>query len=1460
MFNPNLNNNNNNKNNSVSSFTTNLIHLVSKIYQVGIYSPLAKAKRNIGKINNKKLSQKVTNLKIKRQIKEREVSLVSSSSLTHFYSLTNLSLKFKRTKMLQLSKFFNSIKRLKKGTLLRKQKVLTRKEKKDRINNFLCHFRERYSKLRFFKLSQQRETKIANKKIFSLFRKQMFIKNYKQALIQYRKNLYKQTKPLFLLKLLKSSIIRPTAILLVKDSLILSEELKNKIKSVSYYTKPNTFLKWKPVIQWLAGNIKTENSVPNFLINFNKNAFKKAQIKAKNNLISKGSNLTNKLNKLNKIQNFNKKENNNNLSGLLQKNTLFNTAKYLDFNYFYLQNKYSYLKEMRRITEAFPKIQSLRIANSNRTPSSIFNLTVGNPYYPIKFNIYQPFLSYKPLGVWNLNIPKENLKTDVVDLYLKISSDIFNAIYKNFKVKNCQSNKIQSNKLKFNIKNSSINPKIYSLNSLKTLNGETISTTDLILLKSRNPEAYKEFKQIQKVYNKLQFNPQDLSTTKRMELAKIKMEHILTANNIKELQTPQAKEINLNKNILKLKKSKNINSNKKNNYFNNFNNNLNNKFKNKKKNIKLVPLQQASDILIKFKNLKTQINKIRKLKNTFYTLQYLKMIDSIKGPKRRISLYQRNLLLLKKKFYKFCSNHLKQNTNTNSNTNTNTNTLVYNLSSLNPMKNKLKYKYSNLRISLNKMKFKIFKLTKNQQKAKVKKNNLKVLNNINSSSFNNNLGSLIIPNFRKMRIKFKSYKYKLIYGGFTYEFKKRNRKKQRIMNLPAYFHLKEFRTIKLLNKQNIRFNSNNFMIKPAIVKILPFKVKNQISIIQKKYPYFDILNFNPFSDKFNNNLNHLFKPINLNNNNINIVQLLAKPFYKLKGKELKIFKLIEFKGLNSNILFNQAFLNHPEFSKFKMIAKRHSLETQNTLFANIFNNLNSLKNSQFGIKNRLSNILFNAYFKQAELNFVNFKNSEFMFEKLAFLHNSLAKNALLPQISKLLLKTKNFQRNILANEILILKALCLKIEKQKKMNDYLINVKILETQKLKEEKENLIKKYSTNIITKFNNTYKPTNSKYIYQLSEIYSKINNLKIEQKLNKTGISMNYNKFISYNFIKYSNGGGYISDRLFKNINTLLISFFKTIYCLISKPVFIITPDKVIIKLFYFICLPNMVTAKFFRKLFIKQFLLKNNLFKFLEFDLEKNFRGFNKLKTQKHAFIFATHKKIKNKIKNRLASYFNYNSKSLLELNSSQMNSKPYFSNLNNFNSPYPKFKTLRLIKKIRNTIDLIKRKKKSKFFFANVALASKINIAKAFPNKFKNFSALLSKLFNKTVEFELTRLHKPNLDSTILVTLLSLMVNKKKRYKFLVNNIYAKTNLVPFNPHLIANAKARRKSIAFLSGLNITAAGRLRGERVIPKITTQTRIKGISAPGKVNFLDVAKLTKKNRKGAFTITVTTGQNLF
>ena len=50
------------------------------------------------------------------------------------------------------------------------------------------------------------------------------------------------------------------------------------------------------------------------------------------------------------------------------------------------------------------------------------------------------------------------------------------------------------------------------------------------------------------------------------------------------------------------------------------------------------------------------------------------------------------------------------------------------------------------------------------------------------------------------------------------------------------------------------------------------------------------------------------------------------------------------------------------------------------------------------------------------------------------------------------------------------------------------------------------------------------------------------------------------------------------------------------------------------------------------------------------------------------------------------------------------------------------------------------------------------------------------------------------------------------------------------------------------------------EHLIPKISKKKYERGASSVGKVNFLDSASITNKNRKGSYTLKISSGQNFF
>jgi len=367
--------------------------------------------------------------------------------------------------------------------------------------------------------------------------------------------------------------------------------------------------------------------------------------------------------------------------------------------------------------------------------------------------------------------------------------------------------------------------------------------------------------------------------------------------------------------------------------------------------------------------------------------------------------------------------------------------------------------------------------------------------------------------------------------------------------------------------------------------------------------------------------------------------------------------------------------------------------------------------------------------------------------------------------------------------------------------------------------------------------------------------------------------------------SRGNIYIKD-----IYKLLFYLFKSMYCLISKPVLKYTNDKVTIQLFYYLNIPKKKVFRLFSISYInsikKKWLAQSHL------RIASGWRR-GDLKIEplplpalngggRGKFIYPSLGPNQN---HDVATPLNFLGGGRVPLSGPRAGG-----------TYLPRGNTKIYIRwKLRKAISRLNFKIKSSPFKAGAGgegnfLLFKLRkfnlIAKGvYQKKFKLICAILSKKFNKPVELQLIRLHHPYHDSNILVNLLSLNIkNKRKKARVAIQKIYNKKpvknlndpNLkIPSSPFKAGEGLLTAESLtpssferreagklipAFLSGLNIKIAGRLMGEPIIPRITNKVFGKGASATGKVNYLDVARITKKNRKGAYTIKITSGQNFF
>lgn len=248
---------------------------------------------------------------------------------------------------------------------------------------------------------------------------------------------------------------------------------------------------------------------------------------------------------------------------------------------------------------------------------------------------------------------------------------------------------------------------------------------------------------------------------------------------------------------------------------------------------------------------------------------------------------------------------------------------------------------------------------------------------------------------------------------------------------------------------------------------------------------------------------------------------------------------------------------------------------------------------------------------------------------------------------------------------------------------------------------------------------------------------------------GVINYFSKFVSYNFNTNNN-------KISSSINDLLEAAFKVMRCLISKPVFVITPDKITIQLFYFLMVANKKVVK----------------------------------------------KKYRNRHKRRI-----YSNKRLF----------------------------------VAKKFDLF-------------------SLIQIFPEQFKLLCARLNKIFNKSVEFNLIRLRYPSEDSNILANFIDILINKVKSFK-IFKKVFKGTvikSLTKLKAHKYNNISIIP---AFLTGLNIKVAGRIMTKRIKPRKTISAlRRRGATASGKINYLNFARLTNKNKRGSYSITINAGQNLF
>ena len=136
------------------------------------------------------------------------------------------------------------------------------------------------------------------------------------------------------------------------------------------------------------------------------------------------------------------------------------------------------------------------------------------------------------------------------------------------------------------------------------------------------------------------------------------------------------------------------------------------------------------------------------------------------------------------------------------------------------------------------------------------------------------------------------------------------------------------------------------------------------------------------------------------------------------------------------------------------------------------------------------------------------------------------------------------------------------------------------------------------------------------------------------------------------------------------------------------------------------------------------------------------------------------------------------------------------------------------------------------------------------NKLKIICNILTRLFKKPIELELVRLYLPQYNANILVNFVGMFINKIKLRK-IINKLRLKSMIKLF--------LVKKDIPSTTSGFNIKVAGRLLTQKSVPRKTVKFISSGALARGKTMFVETARFTNKNKKGAFSLTVSIGHRL-
>lgn len=177
--------------------------------------------------------------------------------------------------------------------------------------------------------------------------------------------------------------------------------------------------------------------------------------------------------------------------------------------------------------------------------------------------------------------------------------------------------------------------------------------------------------------------------------------------------------------------------------------------------------------------------------------------------------------------------------------------------------------------------------------------------------------------------------------------------------------------------------------------------------------------------------------------------------------------------------------------------------------------------------------------------------------------------------------------------------------------------------------------------------------------------------------------------------------------------------------------------------------------------------------------------------------------------------------------------------------------------LKNTLRNIKRFERNKTFFSRYAY------------KFQFLASYLTKLLggeHTELQLDLVRLHKPHLDSNILVQDLNLR-SYKNRFYGLTKRLFRVVEIGKGTTKLVSKMNLNSQldselnnsqplDSSSITGLHVKLGGRSFQQRIVPRRTVKQIQRGSLSRSKVKFIQKARFTGKVKRGSYSFTVTVG----